>query len=124
LRGDLGDQVTRDISKQELRFVHPPLSLTGKLLKELLGGLICDIGQSSHGLLRIRTIFRHEVDVKRWPVSNKNFPIPIKDQSTRRWHIHHSKAIVLGSIPKHMAVNNLKMPQPQSQHEETARADP
>jgi hypothetical protein len=123
LRRDLGDKVTRHITKEELWFIHPPLALTGKLLKKIIRWLACYLRQSSDGLFWVRAILRDEINVEGGAISHKHFAISIKDQSAWWWDIHHSKTIVLGAVAKNVPINDLEMPQPKSQHKKTGRAE-
>jgi hypothetical protein len=113
LGSDLGDKVTRYISKKKFRLIHSPLALPSELFKKLLRGLSCDFSQSSNGLLRIRAILDNKINVERGPISNENLAISIKDQTARRWDIHHSKTIILRAVAKHVPINDLEMPEPE-----------
>jgi hypothetical protein len=112
LRRDLSDKVTRDIAKKKFRLIHSPLALPSEFFKKLLRGLSCDFSQSSDGLLGVRAILSNEINVERGPVTHKNLAISIEYQTARRWHIHHSKTVILRAIAKHVPINDLEMPEP------------
>jgi hypothetical protein len=79
------------------------------------------LSQRLESFLRVWAVFHNQIDVKRGSISDEKLSVAIEDQSSWRRQIDRPQSIVLGTVPKVLALYDLEVPQTQNQYEQAEK---